>query len=157
MFSFFDEALAHQIIVQEIKDSKQATVRLSYDGKVHKHFHGPKAKERFENEVRVLRYLDKQGCGFVPKLLHCEPEHLYMVTTNCGKVVDKISQGKLDELFLELEQYGVRHEDRFARNVTYNVQMGRFCLIDFEFATILATGEGLTLDDVKVAGRDRHV
>jgi hypothetical protein len=33
--------------------------------------------------------------------------------------------------------YGVRHDDPEVRNVTYSNKEGRFCLIDFEFATIL--------------------
>jgi tRNA A-37 threonylcarbamoyl transferase component Bud32 len=48
-----------------------------------------------------------------------------------------------------LENYGVRHGDPFVRNVTYNTQLGRFCIIDFEFATILETGEGLTIEDLE--------
>jgi tRNA A-37 threonylcarbamoyl transferase component Bud32 len=135
--------------MEEIKDTKQATVRITYDGKVHKRYHGPKARRRFENEVRVLRYLEKQGCSFVPRLLEADPSTLSIVTTSCGRVVDRISEEKLTALFLELEQFGVRHEDAFARNVTYDQRLGRFCLIDFEFATILATGEGLVLADVE--------
>jgi hypothetical protein len=45
----------------------------------------------------------------------------------------------MKELFDELETYGVRHDDAFLRNVTYRATDGRFCLIDFEFATILDT------------------
>ena len=45
------------------------------------------------------------------------------------------------ELFAELEQFGVRHDDPDTRNVTYRQTDGRFCLIDFEFATILTEGE----------------
>jgi hypothetical protein len=40
-------------------------------------------------------------------------------------------------LFAELETFGVRHDDPDIRNVTYRQSDGRFCLIDFEFATIL--------------------
>ena len=44
----------------------------------------------------------------------------------------------MQELFAELERYGVRHEDIDMQcNVTYRQSDGRFCLIDFEFATIL--------------------
>ncbi|MFP4282436.1 MAG: serine/threonine protein phosphatase [Opitutales bacterium] len=135
--------------MEEIKDTKQATVRITYDGRVHKRYHGPCAKERFENEVRVLRYLAKQGCKFVPQLLEVEEETRSIVTTSCGRVVDRVSEEKLRSLFMELEQYGVRHEDAFQRNVTYSQRLGRFCLIDFEFATILATGEGLTVQEVE--------
>ena len=31
----------------------------------------------------------------------------------------------------------MRHDDQALRNVTYRASDGRFCLIDFEFATIL--------------------
>jgi tRNA A-37 threonylcarbamoyl transferase component Bud32 len=123
--------------MNEAKNTARALVRLGYDGRVHKTFRGHLAKERFEHEVRVLKYLQKQGCTFVPKVLETDPEQLYLVTTNCGQRVDRLSEDKLRQIYAELEQYGVRHEDPYLRNVTYHPQMGRFCLIDFEFATIL--------------------
>ena len=139
----------------DVKDSKQATVRIGYDGRVHKTFRGPLARRRFDNELQVLRYLEKQGCPFVPRVIEADSEKLYMVTTNCGTIVDKISQQKLDHLFQELEQYGVRHHDPFARNVTYNADLGRFCLIDFEFATILSSGEGFSLEELEELNKDK--
>lgn len=142
--------------MREIKDTKQASVHIGYDGRVHKRYHGPKAQERFENEVRVLRYLEEKGCNFVPVLLESQPEQLYIVTTNCGSVVERISEDRMKELFRELESYGVRHEDPFSRNVTYNARLGRFCLIDFELATIIETGEGLTLDELKTEDNVRE-
>ena len=141
--------------MQEIKDSKQATVRIGYDGKVHKTFRGPLAKRRFENELRILRYLERQKCPFVPRVLEADVQKLYMVTTNCGSIVSKISKEKLEHLFQELEQYGVRHNDPFPRNVTYNADQGRFCLIDFEFATLLESGEGFSLEELEELDRDR--
>lgn len=121
----------------EAKNTARALVRLGYDGRVHKTFRGHMAAERFEHEVRVLRYLEKQGCPFVPKVLEADTENLHMVTTNCGSRVDRITEDRLRQIFAELEQYGVRHEDPYMRNVTYSQHLGRFCLIDFEFATIL--------------------
>jgi tRNA A-37 threonylcarbamoyl transferase component Bud32 len=138
--------------MQDIKDTKQASVRITYDGRVHKRYRGPLARQRYENESRVLRYLEAKGCDFVPRLLHAElaDGNGYIVTTNCGKVVDKISPEKAESLFKELEEtYGVRHEDRYPRNITYNDWTGKFNVIDFEFATILETGEGLTLEEVE--------
>lgn len=135
--------------MREMKDTQRATVHIGYDGRVHKRFLGPLAKERFENEVRVLRYLDKKGCDFVPKVISCDHENLYLVTSNCGAIVESISDKKLKTLFVALEQYGVEHGDPFQRNVTYSPQLGRFCVIDFEFATIIETGEGLTIEDAK--------
>ena len=85
----------------EIKDTRQATVRIGYDGNVYKRYHGDKARERYENEVRVLRYLEKKGCPFVPVILKEDPEEKSIVTTNCGKIVDKISQSKMESIFQE--------------------------------------------------------
>lgn len=125
----------------QVKDTLRATVRIGYDGKVHKTFRGPKADERFANEVKVLRHLEEKGCTFVPRLLESYPEELRIVTTNCGNRVDHLDDQRRDELFAELFQYGVRHDDAETRNVTYSQQLGRFCLIDFEFATILSDSD----------------
>ena len=123
--------------MNEVKDTVRARVRLGYDGKVYKTFRGLMAKERFENECRVLKYLEEKGCEFVPRLIESDPETLSIVTSNCGARVDRLTEDKRLELFAELEQYGVRHDDPAVRNVTYRASDGRFCLIDFEFATIL--------------------
>jgi len=123
--------------MQEAKDTQRALVRIGYDGRVHKYFRGPKAEERFANEVRVLQYLEARQCPFVPRVLEHDPEKLYMVSSNCGARVERIGDDKLASLFAELETYGVRHDDPYLRNVTYRQTDGRFCIIDFEFATIL--------------------
>ena len=123
--------------MREAKNTKRAAVHVGYDGRVHKIFRGPKAEERFDTEVRVLKYLEQRGCDFVPRLLFSDPDSLKIITSNCGKVVSKISDEKLKALFDELETYGVRHDDPFVRNVTYRASDGRFCLIDFELATII--------------------
>ena len=120
-----------------VKDTLRATVRVGYDGRVTKIFRGPKADERFTNEVKVLRHLEARACPFVPKLLEADAEQLRLVTSNCGTRVEHLDEARTRELFAELELYGVRHEDAEVRNVTYRNTDGRFCLIDFEFATIL--------------------
>jgi hypothetical protein len=51
--------------------------------------------------------------------------------------VEHLDEARTKELFAELEQYGVRHDDPEMRNVTYRQADGRFCIIDFEFATLL--------------------
>jgi len=120
-----------------VKDTLRSTVRLSYDGRVFKAYHGPNAQARFDNEVKVLRHLEAKNCPFVPRLLEANPATLEIVTTNCGRIVDHLDEKRTKELFAELETYGVRHDDADMRNVTYRASDGRFCLIDFEFATIL--------------------
>lgn len=123
--------------MQEAKDTRRALVHIGYDGRVHKTFRGHQARERFENEVRVLRHLEAAGCDFVPRVLEADPENLKLVTTSCGTRVDHMNEERMKALFAELEQYGVRHDDPYLRNVTYRFSDGRFCLIDFELATLL--------------------
>jgi hypothetical protein len=82
----------------------------------------------------------------VPRLLKVEPENLKIVTTNCGTLVEHLDEQHQKEIFAELEQYGVRHEDREMRNITYRTADGRFCIIDFEFATLVDSGtDGISL------------
>ena len=128
--------------MHEIKDTQRALVRIGYDGRVHKTVRGPLARERFTHEVRVLRHLQAHGCTFVPWLLEVDEEQMKMTTTNCGSRVDQLNPERQTQLFAELEQFGVRHEDRELRNITYRISDGRFCIIDFEFATLLDTGAG---------------
>ena len=123
--------------MQEVKDTARALVRIGYDGRVHKTFRGHQARERFENEVRVLKYLEERGCDFVPRLLEAESETLKIITTNCGIMIEHISEERMKEVFNELEAYGVRHDDAFMRNITYRKTDGRLCVIDFELATLL--------------------
>ena len=125
----------------KVKDTLRATVNLTFDGRVFKNYHGPDAATRFATEVRVLRHLEARGCPFVPRLLEADEKQLRIVTTNCGTRVEHLDAARAQELFAELEKFGVRHDDRDKRNVTYRQSDGRFCVIDFEFATLL-TGAG---------------
>jgi tRNA A-37 threonylcarbamoyl transferase component Bud32 len=121
----------------QVKDTLRSTVNLTFDGRVFKVYHGPNARERFENETRILKFLEERGCGFVPRLLDADPAQLRIITSNCGSRVEYLDEQRTRELFAELEQFGVRHDDPDMRNVTYRQTDGRFCIIDFEFATIL--------------------
>jgi serine/threonine protein phosphatase PrpC len=148
--------------VRQQKDTQRSTVSIGFDGRVHKTFRGPKAEERFATEVKVLRYLEQRGCPFVPRLLDSDPETLKIITSNCGAIVEQLSERKTKSLFEELETFGVRHDDPFMRNVTYRATDGRFCVIDFEFATILdevvegdaASEPGVQAADTIGAGTD---
>jgi tRNA A-37 threonylcarbamoyl transferase component Bud32 len=121
----------------QVKNTLRSTVNLTFDGRVHKVYHGPDALKRFTNEVRILKHLEARGCGFVPKLLDDDAQQLRIITSNCGSRVEHLDEKRIQELFTELEQFGVRHDDPEKRNVTYRLSDGRFCVIDFEFATIL--------------------
>ena len=123
----------------KVKDTLRATVHLAFDGRVIKNYHGADAATRFANEVRVLRHLEARGCGFVPRLLEADEAQLQIITSNCGQRVERLDEKMIREIFAQLEPFGVRHDDADLRNITYRFKDGRFCLIDFEFATILPT------------------
>ena len=125
----------------KVKDTLRSTVNLTFDGRVIKVYHGPHARERFDTETKILKYLENRGCIFVPRLLEADPDELRIITTNCGSRVEHLDAQRTKELFAELEQYGVRHDDPDMRNVTYRQADGRFCVIDFEFATLLSSGK----------------
>ena len=125
-----------------VKDTLRAVVRVGYDGKVTKIFRGPRAEERFANEVRVLKFLQARECPFVPRLIESDSEQLRIVTSSCGRRLEHLDEERRKELFDELERFGVRHDDPEMRNVTYRQSDGRFCVIDFEFATLLPDAAG---------------
>lgn len=125
----------------KVKDTLRSTVHLTFDGRVIKAYHGPNADARFANEVKVLRHLEARGCAFVPRLLEADAEKLRVITSNCGGRVEHLDAERTRELFAELEKFGVRHDDPDIRNVTYRQSDGRFCVIDFELATILPGSE----------------
>ena len=125
----------------QVKDTLRSTVHLSFDGRVCKTYHGPDARQRFAQEVKILRQLEARGCNFVPKLLEADSDKLRIITTNCGSRVEHLDAERTRALFAELEPFGVRHDDPDMRNVTYRQKDGRFCIIDFEFATLLPGGQ----------------
>ncbi len=127
--------------MEQVKDTARALVRIGFDGRVYKTFRGHMARERFENEVRVLRHLAERGCTFVPKLLESVPQELKIVTSNCGQRVDHLAPERMREIYDTLLEFGVRHQDAVLRNITYDRREGRFCVIDFEFAQLLHAPE----------------
>jgi len=141
--------------MEEAKNTARAVVHIGYDGRVFKQFRGPQARERYENEVRVLRFLAEGECSFVPKIIEADDAQLKLVTSNCGARVERMSDEKRDKIYAELESYGVRHDDAEVRNITYSKQMGRFCVIDFEFATILREGYPPSPEMKSVADRSQ--
>ncbi len=121
----------------KVKDTLRSTVNLTFDGRVIKSYHGKDAHRRFSNEVFMLRHLEAGGCPFVPRLLEWDEKTLRIVTTNCGSRVEHLDPDRQQEVFDQLERFGVRHEDQDLRNITYRPSDGQFCVIDFEFASLL--------------------
>jgi len=141
--------------MQNIKHTQRSCVEFGFDGTIHKRFSGPMARERFSNEARVLHYLQDKGCDFVPRVVELNEDTLELVMTNCGDAAPLISEQKTEIIFHDLEEkFGVRHGDPFARNITYNHRKGGFNVIDFEYAQILETGEGFSIQDEEAK---RHI
>ncbi len=120
-----------------LKNTQRAKVINLFDGRIVKHYHGPLARARFANEVRILRHLNRQGCPFVPLLLDSDDQELSITTEYCGHNVEHISEERLPRIFDRLLEFGVRHDDQAVRNVLYNAQTGNFSIIDFEFAELV--------------------
>ncbi|MDB9741268.1 serine/threonine protein phosphatase [Akkermansiaceae bacterium] len=123
--------------MRELKDGIRSLVKIDFYGHVHKLFRGTAKEERCANEVKALKTLQERGCKNVPTLLDYSLEECWIKTTNCGSPANNISVPKVKALFLQLEQeFGITHDDPESRNITYNENMGEFCIIDFELATI---------------------
>lgn len=124
--------------MRNLKDGIRSLVKIDFYGNVHKYFRGADKEARFANEIRILKALEERGCTNVPKYIESNEDELHLVTTNCGSPTPDLSQKKSDSLFAKLEnEYGVRHDDPFPRNITYDDKAGQFCIIDFELATLL--------------------
>ena len=133
--------------LEPLKDGIRSLVRIDFYGNVHKRLRGTAAAERYATEVAVLKVLEERGCPHVPRLLEEHPEELYFVSTNCGQPASQITKEKADRIFAKLErEYGVRHLDAEARNITYSDKLGCFCVIDFELAEILPPPPGLVME-----------
>ncbi len=124
--------------MRNLKDGIRSLVKIDFYGHVHKYFRGTDADKRAENEAYVLKVLEERNCPNVPRLLEYTAEENYIVTTNCGSPTPNITRKKSDYLYAQLkENYGVIHDDPEPRNITYDENMGEFCIIDFELATVI--------------------
>lgn len=124
--------------MRNLKDGIRSLVKIDFYGNVHKYFRGSDKEERFKNEIFILKALEERGCPNVPRYIDSDESELHLTTTNCGSPTPDLSQKKADFLFKELEEnYGVRHDDPYPRNITYEENVGHFCIIDFELATLL--------------------
>ena len=129
--------------MRDLKDGIRSLVRIDFYGHVHKFFRGTDKESRCANEVKILQALALRKCPNVPVLLDHDLEQCWIKTTNCGSPADHISRQKADSLFQKLElQFGVIHDDPEPRNITYSEQLGEFCIIDFELATLIEEFEG---------------
>ena len=129
-----------------VKDTERSCVCRAFDGFVHKQYRGHHARQRLENEVKVLEHLRSRNCLFVPRLVDIDRRGLVIVQTNCGVAVQRLDDQRLQQLFDSLLEFDVLHGDRELRNVTYRAADGNFCVVDFELATIVERDLSLQLE-----------
>jgi PPM family protein phosphatase len=120
-----------------VKNTERSCVQRAFDGLIHKRYRGHHARQRLENEVRVLEHLRIHNCPFVPRLIEVDRRNLTIVQTNCGASVQSLADWRLKQLFAALREFHVEHGDCELRNVTYRATDGIFCIVDFELAAIL--------------------
>lgn len=127
-------SLTQMIIV---KNTDRSCVQRAYDGLIHKCYRGRFARQRLENEVRILEHLRIHNCPFVPRLISVDRSALSIVQSNCGVAVENLADWRLKQLFTALREFNVEHGDCELRNVTYRATDGIFCIVDFELASIV--------------------
>ncbi|MCC6510321.1 MAG: serine/threonine protein phosphatase [Pirellulaceae bacterium] len=125
----------------KLKDTERSQVCMTFDGSVVKRYRGHLARQRMENDIRVLEHLKRVACPFVPRLLSFDREALEIVVSACGVAAAHVSPNKVHQLFDELRAYGVEHEDAELRNITYDARVGHFSIVDFEFASLIDVAE----------------
>lgn len=122
----------------KLSDSIKSIISFRPDNTVVKRYIGEGNRILFENEIKILRFLEEKGCDFVPKIISVDSEKLMFVMDNCGVRARNLTKEIQDQLFLDLEKkYGVKHNDADPRNVVYNIINNRFYIIDFELSTII--------------------
>lgn len=120
-----------------VKNTERSCVQRAFDGLIHKCYRGHHARQRLENEVRVLEHLRIHNCPFVPRLITIDRATLSIVQSNCGVAVQTLPDWRLQQVFAALREFRVEHGDCELRNVTYRANDGVFCIVDFELAKIL--------------------
>lgn len=95
-----------------IKDTERSLVKLDKDkGIIEKTFVGNNAKERFENEVNILKHLDNKGFYNCPKLLDSDPENFVVTQTYVGEKLGEIDIAEHRNIHNRLIAFGVTHND----------------------------------------------
>ena len=73
----------------------------------------------------------------MPRLLNADEAKVRIITSNRGTRVEHLDEARTKEILPNWKSSACATMIPDIRNVTYRQKDGRFCLIDFEFATIL--------------------
>ena len=95
-----------------IKDTERSLVKFYKDkGIIEKTFVGNNAKERFENEVNILKHLANKGFDNCPELLDSDPENFVVTETYVGEKLGEIDIAEHRKIHNRLIAFGVTHND----------------------------------------------
>ena len=95
-----------------IKDTERSLVKLDKNkGIIEKTFVGNNAKERFENEVNILKHLKNKGFDNCPELLDSDPENFVVTQTYVGEKLGEIDIAEHRKIHNRLIAFGVTHND----------------------------------------------
>ena len=95
-----------------IKNTERSLVKLYKDkGIIEKTFVGDNAKERFENEVNILKHLKNKGFDNCPELLDSDPENFVVTQTYVGEKLGEIDIADHTNIHNRLIAFGVTHND----------------------------------------------
>ena len=95
-----------------IKDTERSLVKFFKDkGIIEKTFVGNNAKERFENEVNILKHLANKGFDNCPELLDSDPENFVVTETYVGEKLGEIDIAEHRKIHNRLIAFGVTHND----------------------------------------------
>jgi len=95
-----------------IKNTKRSLVKLDKEkGIIEKTFVGDNAKERFENEVNILKHLANKGFDNCPKLIDSDPENFVVTESYVGESLGEIDIAEHRKIHNRLIAFGVTHND----------------------------------------------
>ena len=95
-----------------IKDTERSLVKIDKEkGIIEKTFVGDNAKERFENEVNILKHLANKGFDNCPKLLDSDPINFVVTQTYVGEKLGEIDIAEHRNIHNRLIAFGVTHND----------------------------------------------
>lgn len=96
----------------------------------------------YQREVFVLRKLNSLDFDWCPKLIECNDEHRYIVTTYCGDEINNENkpidtQTQLVNILYSLRQHGFKHNDIKQSEIL--VKNNKIYLCDYGWCTLNGT------------------
>ena len=124
--------------MRNLKDGIRSLVKIDFYGNVHKYFRGTDKEKRFTNEIRILKASNNVAVNMCPATSNPTRVSSTLLPATVALQL-QISQRKKPRKSFVISKKNMVSATmiRFPRNITYDPNEGRFCVIDFELATLL--------------------